>query len=80
MKVEYKVRPITRYVVTRYEENERGAACDQRGIYENGELAYQVAYALCKAEHDASGLPIDSEAFQYPEIPADVSVATAPVW
>ena len=83
-KVEYRVRPITRYVVTRYEASEpdangrQHASCDQRGIYENGEVAYQVAYALCKAEHDASGEPAESVNFSYPALPDGVSIAPSP--
>lgn len=83
-KVEYRVRPITRYVVTRFEESEpdsegrASASCSQKGIYENGEVAYQVAYALCKAEHDASGEPAESVNFSYPALPDGVSIAPSP--
>ena len=72
MKVEYRVRPITRYIVTRWHEetDDQGrhlGGSDTRGEYDNAEVAYEVAYALCKAEHDASGQPLDSMSFIYPE-------------
>lgn len=83
MKVEYRVRPVIRYIVTRYHEGVvefegkepcQTAGLETRGEYDNGEVAYQVAYALCKAEHDKSGEPIGSENFIYPSIPEGVTV------
>ena len=70
MTVEYKVRPITRYVVTRFHEDGDNAGCDQHGTYDNAGTAYTVAYALCKAEHDKSGAPAGSMDFIYPDLPA----------
>lgn len=78
--VEYRVRPVTRYIVTRY-ENETftteyygqvghgmsAGSLQERGEYANADVAHEVAYALCKAEHDASGEPIDSMNFIYPK-------------
>lgn len=79
-KVEYKVRPITRYVITRYEEIGNAGRSEQRGVYDNGEIAYQVAYALCKMEHDQSGEPVGSTNFIYPSIPEGVSVMPEPIF
>jgi hypothetical protein len=83
-KVEYRVIPVTRYLVTRWheEEDERGHACgsEERGEFNNERVAYDVAYALCKAEHDASGEPIDSMNFIYPKAlsqPVSVSAEEA---
>ena len=79
-KVEYRVRPVTRYIVTRYDEQRDDDArtasggSTQCGTFENGETAYHVAYALCRQEHHASGEPIDSENFIYPDIPDGVNV------
>lgn len=36
------------------------------GEYDNADVAYQVGYALCKAEHDRLGWPIDDERIKYP--------------
>ncbi|MGB1390300.1 MAG: hypothetical protein ACPG61_15590 [Paracoccaceae bacterium] len=75
--VEYRVRPVTKYIVTRFEQGDDTGAVETRGQYENGEVAYQVAYALCKAEHDKSGEPIESMNFIYPKIPDGVSIPPA---
>jgi hypothetical protein len=73
MTVEYRVRPVTRYIVTRFHEEDspKGKAfgCDQRGEFDNAVMAYSVAYALCKLEHDLSGEPLDSANFVYPVDP-----------
>lgn len=65
-KIEYRVRPVTRYIVTRYEEDGRGAGSDPKGEFDNYETAYAVGYALCKEEHDRLGWPLDDERIQYP--------------
>ena len=74
MKVEYRVKPITRYVVTRWHDSEGCGGVDTIGAYDNGEAAYQVAYALCREEHRKSGEPDLSVNFVYPSIPDGVSV------
>lgn len=80
-KVEYRVRPITRYIVTRFEREESpdsvnctAGASTQHGVFDSGEVAYQVAYALCRHEHEKSGEPLDSRNFKYPSIPDGVSI------
>lgn len=50
-KVEYKVRPVTRYIVTMYvtesvPAGSRGASCAQLGEYLNGATADLMADAL----------------------------------
>jgi len=76
MKIEYKVRPVTRYVVTRYEETEGAgnSGCAGKGEFANGEVAYQVAYALAKEEHQRLGFPPGDMRIIYPEVPEGVSV------
>lgn len=71
-KIEYRVIPVTRYFVTRYvsETDEQGrdsGGCEPKGEYENEQVAHEVAYALCKAEHDALGWPIGDERISYPD-------------
>lgn len=70
-KIEYRVRTTTRYIITRYHENEGGntGGVENKGEYDNGEVAYEVAYALCKAEHDRLGLPIGDDRIIYPRHP-----------
>ena len=79
-KVEYRVRSVTKYIVTRYEESGNAdglavcAGSTQHGTFENGETAYHVARALCRQEHVASGEPVGSMNFIYPNIPDGVSI------
>lgn len=80
--IEYRVRPVTRFIVTRYEReaSEDGRACTAGksstvGEYDNGDVAYQVGYAVCKAEHDRLGWPPGDMRIQYPDSPQ----AMAPV-
>lgn len=84
--VEYRVRPVTRYIVTRAEMVRFVGTDDTpvhtvgssgsvagRGEYPNADTAYEVAYALCKAEHDAAGTPLDDKGFVYPQHPGPVT-------
>jgi hypothetical protein len=81
--IEYRIRPVTRYVVTRFEQsepNEHGVCsggCDALGEFNNADTAYSVAYALCKLEHDKSGEEPGSMNFVYPDSPAAVFGETA---
>ena len=74
MTIEYRVKPITRFIVTRFEEKDDGGAATQIGTYDNGATAYEVGYALCRLEHIKSGEPEASINFVYPGIPQGVSV------
>ena len=75
MKIEYRVRPVTRYIVTRYEEFESGitesrvvgGSCETRGEYDNERLAYEVGYALARADHERLGYPPGDMRIIYPE-------------
>lgn len=49
--IEYRVRPVTRYIVTRYEKNEGGGSCTQKGEFQNEELASEIAKALARPEN-----------------------------
>lgn len=70
-KIEYRVRPVMRYIVTRWagsDDQQQGSACSQvKGEYDNAEMAYNVGYALCKQEHEALGYPIGDTRIMYPE-------------
>lgn len=73
-KIEYRVRPVTRYIVTRYyqdstPEGTKSGGCEERGEYGNALTAYEVAYALAKADHERLGWPIGDERIQYPKPP-----------
>jgi hypothetical protein len=70
-KIEYRVRPVTRFVVTRYHDTATSAGgVETLGEYDNHEVAYQVGYALCKAEHDRLGYPPGDMRIMYPQTPA----------
>lgn len=68
-KVEYRVRVIERYEVTRYHQGADGlsAGCETKGEYANPEIAHEVAYALCKAEHEQLGWSVGDDRIRYPE-------------
>lgn len=76
-KVEYQVRQAPRFYVTRYHEtDDGGAGCETKGVYDNAEVAHEVAYALCKAEHEKLGFAPGDERIIYPAmIPATSSRA-----
>ena len=69
MKIEYKVREVKRYIVTRYHESDNGGSCgvDAKGEFDNPNIAYEVAYALCKDDHERLGYPPADERIQYPD-------------
>jgi len=74
---EFRVRPVTRYIVTSFHRSEDGALCDGRshGEFDNDATAYEVAYALCAASHERLGYPLDDMRIQYPERPIGVAPA-----
>lgn len=63
MPVEDRVRPVTRHIVTRFED---GVGSKQIGEYASAEVAHDVGHALCDAERVKAGEPLDSAAFVYP--------------
>lgn len=75
--IEYRVRDVSRYIVTRYETGPEGAGVSTIGEYGREESAYDVAYALCKAEHQRLGWPVGDERIQYPQSPSDANVTLA---
>ena len=70
--IEYQVRKIERYIVTRFERRSipgskmEEAGSEAIGTYDNWQTAYDVAYACCKVEHDRLGWPPGDERIQYP--------------
>ena len=74
--IEYRVRPVTRYVVTRYEsQGDKGtAALRTLGEYDNQTVAQEVGYALCKAEHERLGWAPGDTRITYPQMVPE------PIW
>lgn len=70
-KIEYRVRPTERYVVTRYEESDKEGSSVERGTFASREVAHEVAYALAKVEHERLGWAPGDERIQYPPHPRD---------
>jgi hypothetical protein len=79
IELEYRVIPVTRYHVTRYAVSPDGkvGSSSTIGEYGNAGVAYQVAYACCKAEHERLGYPPGDERVQYPREPVLGEVASA---
>lgn len=75
-KIEYRVRPVTRYVVTRFHEDAEGktGGSSVKGEYDNADMAYEVGYALCKEEHERLNLPPADERIRYPQHPGLPSI------
>ena len=71
--IEYRVRPVTRYIVTRYEDQlEKGTGGVRTlGDYDNQQVAQEVAYALCKAEHERLGWAPGGLRMIYPQMVPD---------
>lgn len=70
MKVEYKVREVKRYIVTRFQSDEnesKAGSSSVRGEFDNFNEAYNVGYALAKLEHEQLGYPLDDMRIIYPE-------------
>ena len=65
-KVEYRVRQVERYIVTRYHEIDGRAGLETIGEYAQHTVAHEVAYALCKAEHQRLGWEAGDERIKYP--------------
>lgn len=63
MEIEYRLRPVTRYIVTRWQQD---TGSSTHGEFENPSVAYDVAYALCRQEHDRLGYARGDERIQYP--------------
>lgn len=59
-KIEYRVRPVTRYIITRFETGE-GRGVEQCGEFANEDLAYDVAHALAFKEREDLGWPPGDE-------------------
>lgn len=81
-RVEYRIKPVTRYIVTRFEawNLPAGSNCAQadtthvaeQGEYANADMAWEVGYALAKQRHELIGWPLNDERIQYPRRPGEV--------
>lgn len=71
MKIEYKVRKVTKFIVTRYEENDSGnvGSSTQHGEFDNEETAYAVGYALAQADQTRLEIPLGDTRIMFPSSP-----------
>ncbi len=67
MTIEYRLRPVTRYAVTRYQSGPNTGRLTTLGEYDNAHIAYEVGYALAKAEADRLQLEPGSMEMIYPK-------------
>lgn len=65
--IEYKVRLVTRYIVTRFSRTGDVCGCEQKGEFDNESNARAVAYALCKDEHERLGWEPGDIRIRYPD-------------
>lgn len=67
-KIEYRVRPITRYIVTRYVAgDDMSPACSEvKGEYDSEQLAFEIGTALAKDEHRTRGWSLDDSRIVHP--------------
>lgn len=72
-KIEYRVRPVTRFIVTRFHGADNAGSVSTIGEYPDANMAHEVGYACCKAEHDRLGWPPGDERIMYPNRRPDVS-------
>lgn len=72
-KIEYRVKKTERYIVTRYHEDAAGTVggVDTKGEYDNADIAFEVGYALAKAEHERLGFPPGDMRIIYPAHPGE---------
>lgn len=75
--IEYRVRPVTRYVVTKYEQNEveKSGSVRMLGEYDNEYIAQEVAYALCKADHERTGWSPGDTRIKYPDMKPNPNIS-----
>ncbi len=65
--IEYKVRPVIRWVVTRFHSTGRSAGSEGRGEFDHFQTARDVGYALCSQEHRTLGWDPGDDRIRYPK-------------
>lgn len=65
--IEYKVREVTRYIVTRFEDSGRIGGSSLIGEFDNSDEAYKVGAALAFKEREDLGWPPGDERMRFPD-------------
>ena len=77
MTIEYRIKPVVRYFVTRHVSDGVVSGVQNCGSeYSSGETAYEVAYALARADVERLSLPIDSMEVIFPTQPIQYTLET----
>lgn len=69
MTIEFRVKRVERFIVTRFQSEEGGAAQSARQIgkeFDNFDTAYEVGYALARGEQESLGLKPDDMGVIFP--------------
>lgn len=85
MLIEYRVKAVTRYIVTRYETSGpdigddgvargEGSVRQIGGEHNNAEVAYQVGYALARQEAETLGYGPGDDRLRYPRHPDELNM------
>ncbi len=69
IEIEYRVVPVTRFIVTRWHKDLGVTGTSERGEYLSENVAYEIANALAESERQALGYALDDPRMKYPEIP-----------
>lgn len=72
--IEYRVRPVTRYVLTRFEsmEDAEGKGCGGSvglGEYQRADTAFHIGCALARDENKPSPIQGETKEVKFPEHP-----------
>lgn len=79
MTIEYRIKPVVRYYITRHEQTENAGSTQHIGSeYSSGEVAFEVAYALAHAEAERLGLAPGSMNLIYPTQPIEYELRPNP--
>lgn len=63
--IEYQVRPLIRYAVTRYEEEGNCAGSSSFGVFDNYDAAHQSALAMAEKDRTDKGWEKGDERLAY---------------
>lgn len=67
--IEYRVKRVERFIVTRYEDDASSKTVSVRQIgkeFDNFETAYEVGYALARGEQERLGIPAMGDGVIFP--------------
>lgn len=80
MTIEFRVKRVERFIVTRYEDDKTGGTVSVRQIgkeFDNFETAYEVGYALARGEQERLGLKPDDMGVIFPSSSLEEARAAA---